>query len=391
MPFADNSLQLITKLKHGERVKLSPWFKSDAEAIKCGFNGNKRIAKLEGTNDSDCDLLYRLIDNALCQGGLTEHCLTGDNVRVYLTGIGPRIDGMDYKALYDQNDIEDIKLTSSITRLCVANMSQDQISCNLAHKYNLKYLPPNMNCTSNSALTAVHISSMAIECGGIDLALVINISKIKTQDIWFLSTQGMLDTEVVQPFGINSKGVNFAEGYSVLLLESDRHRHARGLSGGVSLKSVYTQINASRSYDASWQSTTMLKLINKLLKETDVKVEELCAVIPHANGTEISDSIEATAIKLLADNRTLPVLTYKGQIGYTATGSGLVDLVIANHILVNSEIITPIKSDVIMEDISRHMLFENRVIPHNKKHVLKMGMGVDGSIIAVMLTETSKE
>lgn len=390
LPFADSSTQLINNLKRGERVRLSPWFKSDTEAIKCGFNGNKQVAKLQQAKDSDVDLLQRLIDNALLQAGLDESCLAGENVRVYLTGIGPRVDWMDYKAFYDQNDVEDIKCTPSIAQLCVANMSQDNLSRTLANRYSLKYLPPNLNCTSNSALTAIHLSSQAIERGGIDLALVINISKIKTQDIWFLSTQSMLDSSIVQPFGRNSKGVNFAEGYSVLLLESSHYRQARYVSGGVRIKSLYNQINASRSFDASWQSTSMLKLINKLLKDSEIEIDDLCAFIPHGNGAEMSDCIEAKTISLLAGDRILPVLAYKGQIGYTATGSGLIDLIIGDYTLTHRELITPIKNDDITEDIARHVLQGKAVIQHNKHHLLKTGMGVDGSMIAVLLTNTDK-
>jgi len=391
LPFADNSAQLIANLKSGERVPVSPWFASEDEAVKCGFTGNKRIAKLEKTDDSAVDLLSRLIEHALLQAMLDAHCLTGENVRVYLTGIGPRVDVKDYKGLYDHNDVEDIALSSSLTHLCVANMSQDAISLHLAQKYHLKHLPPNMNSTSNSALVAVHLSAQAIEQGGIDLALIINISKIKTQDIWFLATQSMLDTEVVQPFGVNSKGVIFAEGYSVLLLESDHHRQARNLHGGVSLRSAYTQINASRSNDISWQSTSMLKLINKILQETGVKKEELCAVIPHGNGSAISDGIEANTLAMLAGDETLPVLAYKGQTGYTATGSGLVDLVIGHHSLAYRELIMPVGNEPISDEMARHVLQGKGAIKHDKKHLLKMGVGVDGSVIAMILTDTSKE
>jgi len=391
LPFADNSAQLIANLKNGERVTASPWFTSEDEAVKCGFTGNKRIARLENTDDGTLDLLSRLIENALLQAMLDEHCLTGENVRVYLTGIGPRVDVKDYKSLYDHNDVEDVALASSLTHLCVAKMSQDALSRYLARKYHLKHLPPNMNSTSNSALVAVHLSTQAIEQGGIDLALIINISKIKTQDIWFLATQSMLDTEVVQPFGVNSKGVLFAEGYSVMLLESHRHRQARNQRGGIGLRSAYMQINASRSNDIAWQSTRMLKLITTLLQDTGVKKEALCAVIPHGNGSAVSDGIEANAIALLAGDQTLPVLAYKGQLGYTATGSGLVDLVIGHHALAQRELIVPVANDRISAQMARHVLVGKGVIKHDKKHLLKMGVGVDGSVIAMILTDTSKE
>lgn len=232
MPYAEDCSQLIDNLKQGKRVARTPWFTSNEEAIKCGFKGNPSVATLKQVDDSALDLLSQLIDEALEQAMLDKHCLAGRNVRVYLTGIGPRIDGLDYKSFYNYNDVEDINLTQSITNLHASKMSQDTISSHLARKYRLQYLPPNMNCTSNSSLTAVHLATQGIEQGGIDLAIVLNCSKIKTQDIWFLETQSMLDSEQVQPFGENSKGVAFAEGFSALLLESAHHRRARQQSEG---------------------------------------------------------------------------------------------------------------------------------------------------------------
>lgn len=175
-----------------------------------------------------------------------------------------------------------------------------------------------------------------------------------------------------------------------MVLESDCHRQARNMPGGISLHSAYTQINASRSNDVSWQSTSMLKLINRILKDTGIKKEDLCAVIPHGNGSAISDGIEANAIGMLAGEQPLPVLAYKGQIGYTATGSGLVDLVIGHHSLVHRELISPVANDPISDDMARHVLLGKGTIKHDKKHLLKMGVGVDGSVTAMILTDTAR-
>ncbi len=62
-------------------------------------------------------ILYRLIDEALLQAGLNDDCLKGDRVRVYITGIGPRVDVMDYRNFYNYNDMEDVSVTSSIKKI----------------------------------------------------------------------------------------------------------------------------------------------------------------------------------------------------------------------------------------------------------------------------------
>ncbi|HBU8521597.1 TPA: beta-ketoacyl synthase [Klebsiella aerogenes] len=386
LPYAENTSLLTENLRQGKRVHLSPWFTSDKQAIDCGFSGNILIAKLKRDNDSAFDLVYKLINETLIQAGLNEDSLKGDRVRVYITGIGPRVDVMDYRNFYNYNDMEDVSLISSIKKLSVENMSQDTVSYRLAKRYELKNLPPNMNCTSNSSLTAIHLGTRAIEQGGIDLALVINISKIKYQDLVFLENQGMLESEMVQPFGINSNGVIFSEGYGTMLLESQQHRLGRGKNHGISITSAYKQINAGRSNDSYWQSTSILKLINAMLNDKGIKKEDLCAFIPHGNGTSSSDNVEAKAITMYAGENALPVLAYKGQIGYTATGSGLIDLVIGHHILLNRELIFPVVNDQIIEDVAPHISLEGGVSKHTKKHLLKTGLGVDGSVVALLMT-----
>ncbi len=390
LPYAENSSLLIRNLQQGKRVHLSPWFISDNQARECGFAENIFIAKLQRENDSAFELVYKLIDDALLQAGLSNDSLKGNRVRVYITGIGPRVDVMDYRNFYNYNDMEDVSVTSSIKNLSVKNMSQDNVSYTLGLKYELQYLPPNMNCTSNSSLTAIHLVTRAIESGGIDLGLVINISKIKYQDLVFLASQGMLDSKIVQPFGVNSNGVHFAEGYSVMLVESQQHRMMRGKSPGVCITSAYKQINASRSNDASWQSTSILKLIHSLLNDAGVRKEDLCGFIPHGNGTSSSDKVEAKAIAMFAGETPLPVLAYKGQVGYTATGSGVIDLIIGYHLLLTNELIFPVINDEIIDDVACHISVEGGVRKHEKNHLLKTGLGVDGSVVALLMTNLNK-
>ena len=87
----------------------------------------------------------------------------------------------------------------------------------------------------------------------------------------------------------------------------------------------------------------------------------------------------------------LPVLAYKGQIGYTATGSGLVDLIIGHHSVSCHELIKPVINEPIVNGIAHHFLTGPGVIKHHKSHLLKTGLGVDGSIIAALLSNTARE
>lgn len=175
-----------------------------------------------------------------------------------------------------------------------------------------------------------------------------------------------------------------------MLLESQQHRMMRGKSPGVCITSAYKQINASRSNDASWQSTSILKLIHSLLNDAGVRKEDLCGFIPHGNGTSSSDKVEAKAIAMFASETPLPVLAYKGQVGYTATGSGVIDLIIGYHLLLTNELIFPVINDEIIDDVACHISVEGGVRKHEKNHLLKTGLGVDGSVVALLMTNLNK-
>lgn len=153
------------------------------------------------------------------------------------------------------------------------------------------------------------------------------------------------------------------------------------------LQTTYTQISAGRSNDSSWLSTNILKVMQAAMKKADLSAEELCAIMPHGNGSSISDKAEAKAIAVFAEENTIPVLAYKGQIGYTATGSGIVDLIIGHHTLSQQELISPVGNDTIIESVAQHVLIDQGIIGHHKKHLLKVGVGVDGSIIGAVMSD----
>ena len=391
LPFASSSEALLARLRQGEEVATSGWFRSDAEAVRGGFQKNRRCARLPATRESLFGRLNRLIADALAQAGLDKSALAGENVRVYLSGLGPRVDVKAYKNFYDRNDIDDLKLTPSVTQLQAANMSQDRLAQQLAQEYSLRYLPPNFNCASNSALAAVHLGCQAIEKGGVDLIMVIGCAEITTQDLWFLESQSMLESEAVQPFGMQNHGVLFAEGAGVMLLESPRHRNARQLRGGIRLRSVFSQIGASRNHDATRLTASLLSLIKTALRQADVALSDLCAIMPHGNGAEASDKAEAQALALLLAQDPLPVLAYKGLMGYTATVSGIIDLTIACYALTRRELIPARAHGAIIKELASSLLTGGQAVKHHKRHLLKTGVSVDGSIIAQVLSDETPQ
>lgn len=92
----------------------------------------------------------------------------------------------------------------------------------------------------------------------------------------------------------------------------------------------------------------------------------------------------------LLPEQPLPVLAYKGQIGYTTTGSGIIDLIIGHYSLCHGELVSPTGTAEIREKFNQYVLLNKGTVKHDKHHLLKMGLGVDGSIIAIVMSNRDK-
>lgn len=386
MPYAQDDLTLIANLRQGQSLQRSFWFESDRVACASGLKKNVAAARLSHPFTDEEELVCHLIGDALVNAGLSPESLSGERVRVYLTGLGPRVDRQDYGLFYDHNAIEDLKIQTRITRLHATNLAQDRLGHRVARKYALCRMPPCLHCSSNSALAAVHLGIQAINSGEIDIVLVVNGSAVATQDLVFLDSQSMLDGERTQPFCEESRSVLPSEGFAALVLESERHRARRTAEGGIRLVSDYLQMSASRTNDASQLTSGVLKVMHNTLAKADITAGSLCAVIPHANGSGVSDKAEAQALSSLLNGTTVPVLAYKGQIGYVTTGSGIIDMIIGHHSLTQGELISPSGTGNIRSNIAGHLLINKGVIHHDKQHLLKVGLGVDGSIIGLLMS-----
>jgi 3-oxoacyl-(acyl-carrier-protein) synthase len=386
IPFAQDSSTMITHLRQGKRLPRTPWFGSDDVARAFTLKKDVFAARLNHDFADGDALVCQLVDDALAHAGLPAQSLSGARVRAYITGLGPRVDTLDYGSFFDHNAIEDVKLKKSVTRLHATNIAQDRLAHRVAKQYDLQVMPPCLHCSSNSSLAAVHLGIQAIGSGEIDLVLVINCSELKTQDLAFLDAQSMLEGEHIQPFCEESRCVLPSEGFSALLLESERYRAARNAGKGIRLVCDYLQMSASRTNDASQLTSSLLKVMGSTLARAEVDVDALCAVIPHANGSGVSDKAEAQALSSLLSDTTVPVLAYKGQMGYVTTGSGIIDMVIGHHCLTEGELLSPSGSGNIRSNISGRFLLNQGVVLHEKRHLLKVGLGVDGSVIGLLMS-----
>ncbi|WP_392565888.1 beta-ketoacyl synthase N-terminal-like domain-containing protein [Utexia brackfieldae] len=392
LAYAKDYEQLISHLKQSKVADKTNWFGSDRAVKQFGLAVNQPVAKFSDERYDVFAMICQIIDNTLRRAGVAKSALASKNVRVYLTGLGPRADAMDYAAFYDHSDVEDMKRQSGLKNLHTTKISQDKLAAQLVKAYQLRYLPPNIDCASNSSLTGVHLAIQGVEKGGLDLVLVVNCSQIKTQDVNFMGVRLKLDNDTaVQPFGKENNNVFGSEGFSAVLFENQAHFNARQGQEGVKLVSAFMQNSVSRGNDMPQFTASLLKVIHKSMAMANVTLNDLCAIIPHGNGSQISDKPEINALVPLLSDKTVPVLLYKALMGYTATGSGIIDLIIGYHSLRQRELISPHSYAEINEGMVPHVLVNQGVIKHDKKYLLKYGLGLDGSLVSIVMFDRDIE
>ncbi|HEE8951927.1 MULTISPECIES: beta-ketoacyl synthase N-terminal-like domain-containing protein [Providencia] len=386
LPTINDFNELITQIAANECVLENKWLNDEDLVAELELSGNPSVVTYHNKPYAlDC-FLKKLIDKSLKKAKLDKMQLQGRRVRFYLTGHGMRTDLNNYQGFYDKNDVEDINYSPSIKKLHARHYAQDHLANELLRYYGLTWPPISIYSTSNSALMATHIGSKSINNGELDIVVVISWLDIYLQDILFIDGQDMLVQEHAQPFSPVSDGAILSEGYAVLILESESHINKRKFYPRVYINySGCMQIHGERNSNVSFY--TISKVIENTMKTLKLNASELGAVFAHGNGSIISDKAEAMAIEnLLKDNLDIPVLSYKGQIGYISNCSGIIDLMIMTESILNKRILPSISHYSIMSNLKFNFFSDTEPLPYFKKCMLKLGLGMDGSIITMVLS-----
>ena len=386
LPTINDFNELINKLTANECVQENKWFNDEDLVTELELYGNPSVVTYHNKPHTLDFFLKELIDKSLKKAKLDKTKLQGRRVRFYLAGHGMRTDLNNYQGFYNKNDVEDINYSPSIKKLHAKYYAQDHLANELLRYYGLTWPPISIYGTSNSALMATHIGNKAINNGELDVVVVISWLDIYLQDILFIDGQDMLVQEYAQPFSLASDGAILSEGYAVLILESESHLNKRQFHPRVYLNySGCMQSHGERNSNVSFY--TISKVIENTMETLNLNESELGAVFAHGNGSIISDKAEAMAIEnLLKNNLDIPVLSYKGQIGYISNCSGIIDLMIMTEAIINKRILPSVSHYPIIGNLKFNFFSDTEPLPYNKKCMLKLGLGMDGSIITMVLS-----
>jgi len=147
-------------------------------------------------------------------------------------------------------------------------------------------------------------------------------------------------TEKCQPFDKNRQGMLIGEGAGILVIEELGHAKRRGAP-------IYAEIlNYGLSCDAEHmtapEASGISKAINKALRSTGIRPEEVDYISAHGTGTEQNDKNEAQAVRKIfySNGHRTPMSSIKSMLGHTMGAASAIEA-IACCLAIRSSIIPP--------------------------------------------------
>lgn len=113
---------------------------------------------------------------------------------------------------------------------------------------------------------------------------------------------------------------------------------------------------------------------------------QIGAIFIHGNGSINSDKAEEMAIlNVFNEVDNVPILSYKGQIGYISNCSGIIDLMIIAKSLQDHFLIPSVSNCSLNYQSNLNFFSDEDIVNYNRSPILKIGLGMDGSIITMVL------
>ncbi|MGL4316691.1 MAG: beta-ketoacyl synthase N-terminal-like domain-containing protein, partial [Pseudomonas sp.] len=267
--------------------------------------------------------------------------------------------------------------------------SEERLGRLLMQRLGLARPPLALTTASCSSLTALYLASKAIESGDTDIAVVASWQQVSQYNLMFMGGVNALARSVAQPFSANTEGVLLGGGVAVAILESAAHLQARKAQGqlrvaGFAMRQGGGTSRGGQSFAPDFRS--IAKTIEESLEQAGLAAGEVGCVFMHGNGIRGSDQAEMMAVRKVWGDNGIPVVSYKAQLGYQVAASGLTDLAILTDAMQQQRLLA-FKSQAPLDISSGVRLHaDSEPLPLTSDNVLKLGLGIEGSIAACTLT-----
>jgi 3-oxoacyl-[acyl-carrier-protein] synthase I len=226
------------------------------------------------------------------------------------------------------------RLADHVNPMWLLRILPNNVVCHLG----IRHLFKGTNaCITNQCVggaMAVAEAAAALRAGEADRAVAVgHDTPFEPENILHYHKLGLLTTDHLRPFDQSRRGTVFGEGAAAVLLETlaeARTRQAPIL--GEFLGSGCTT-EASGIVDIRPDGDGLSRAIQLALTDAGQSPDDVGMVVAHGNGTPASDASEARAIQRVFGVNLPPITSFKWSFGHLIAASGILDLVLAFHVL----------------------------------------------------------
>lgn len=133
-----------------------------------------------------------------------------------------------------------------------------------------------------------------------------------------------------KPYDVHRTGINLGEGAATMILSNELSSNIK--DEYITLDAVTTSNDANHISGPSRTGDGLYLAINKALKISNTRAEEIHYLSMHGTATPYNDEMEAKALAL-AELLVVPMNSYKGYFGHTLGAAGLIESILTTQSL----------------------------------------------------------
>ncbi|MEK7298133.1 MAG: beta-ketoacyl-[acyl-carrier-protein] synthase family protein [Planctomycetota bacterium] len=173
----------------------------------------------------------------------------------------------------------------------------------------------------SSGTDAIGVALSWLNNGLCDIAVAGGADELNRIPLCGFGSLGIVSRDLCAPFDRDRKGLNLGEGAGVLVLETKHSAQKRGKASDLYLLGYGSSSDAYHLTSPHPEGVGLAASINKALKESGIKPEDIIFVNAHGTATIENDKVEG---KVLANifGQGLKMLSTKGFTGHTLGAAG---------------------------------------------------------------------
>jgi 3-oxoacyl-[acyl-carrier-protein] synthase II len=202
-----------------------------------------------------------------------------------------------------------------------------------------------------------------------------------------LSTRNEDPTAASRPFDKDRDGFVIGEGAGCLVLEELEHAKARGAKIYAEVIGVAQNADAYHITAPNPDGTGVIELINLVLKDANIKPEDIDYINPHSTSTDLGDIAETNAIKTAVGDAIYDIhmSATKSMTGHMISAAGAVESIICVKTIVEGKIPPTINFNEFDPQIDPNIkITPNKMIEADVNIALNINYGFGGHNSAVI-------